>query len=234
MRSRCMLRCLATAMDLRRRGRTYPERNFFCSLRVLFLCAVIPLLCFSNEAVAQNSCTSNISPLLSSSASNYAAASNDTLVEVTEAEFRNVQANLDSATFIGWDPNTTPDTHGFGGEYTEVINSSEAIIPENKVLVGFYLDVSAAPNSISPRVATYRSSGMDIMLSWPDVTVNSVGGKWFIIKDPTKFISTAGYLGLHRTAAVRGWNSGVSGLYYYGLGVGTRAVQNRTLRSNGS
>ncbi|WP_246259318.1 SdrD B-like domain-containing protein, partial [Chelativorans oligotrophicus] len=160
--------------------------------------------------------------MLSSSASNYAAASNDTLVEVTEAEFRNVQANLDSATFIGWDPNTTPDTHGFGGEYTEVINSSEAIIPENKVLVGFYLDVSAAPNSISPRVATYRSSGMDIMLSWPDVTVNSVGGKWFIIKDPTKFISTAGYLGLHRTAAVRGWNSGVSGLYYYGLGNPTR------------
>uniref|UniRef100_Q11I63 Uncharacterized protein n=3 Tax=Chelativorans TaxID=449972 RepID=Q11I63_CHESB len=60
------------------------------------------------------------------------------------------------------------------------------------------------------------------MLSWPDVTVNSVGGKWFIIKDPTKFISTAGYLGLHRTAAVRGWNSGVSGLYYYGLGNPTR------------
>jgi len=178
------------------------------------------ILCLSLPANAQSgSCSiANLTPLLSSSSSRYAAANNNTLVEVTEAEFRNVQALLNSARFVGWDPDTIPSTHDFAGEYVEVLDESPAIVPANKVLVGFFLDVSGVPNQISPRIGTPSGTGMTVRLSWPDASVSTVGEKWFVIKNPTGSISTDGYLGLHRTNAVRGWKSGVNGLYVFDLG----------------
>jgi hypothetical protein len=135
------------------------------------------------------------------------AASGD-LIEVTQSQYVCV-VGLSGLTEIGVpsssviaDVNTTSV---FSGNYTEIYNPTNGNglsieIPLNYGMVGFVFTNSEGANTVGPRVAT--SSDFIIQPHNNDITIDGVGDKFFIIKNPSIIANETTHLGMHRTGAV--------------------------------
>jgi hypothetical protein len=170
-------------------------------MKTILLLTFTIVISFSNTAQV-------ISCLSGAELTAYNQAPSGELIEVTESQYVCI-AGLSNLTEIGVPSNTIIANLNsgavFSGEWTEVYSPTNAEgldvgIPANYVMVGFVFTNSDTTNTVGPRVST--SGDYIIKPHNNDITVNGVGDKFFILKDPSIIANETTFLGMYRTGYV--------------------------------